>query len=231
MRHARAAHAKVNAVPRFRHPIAKKQRDFSPGLRLEMTSSIPETSRRTGLCVKESSGHVRKIFHLRRVAPATALLQAVVLAARPDVCGETERNFSSRRATGRHSAAVRDDRPVASFRRGREGAGPLAGPGPIYPLDVQSPGMRREHRRSRHRSPWWSPRHICRPLHRGLRGGPPVDQMSREGRRGGRTSGATSDLLARGRARGYLQRFSALLPSSSGPGRRPLTAKTGVRVP
>ena len=37
--------------------------------------------------------------------------------------------------------------------------------------------------------------------------------------------------LARGPDQGYLPPFSALLPSSSGPGRRPLTAKTGVRVP
>ena len=44
-RHTRAAHAKVNAIPNFRHPIAKKQHDFSPCLRLEMTSSIPETTR------------------------------------------------------------------------------------------------------------------------------------------------------------------------------------------
>jgi hypothetical protein len=43
--HTRAAHAKVNAIPNFRHPIAKKQRDFSPCLRLEMASSIPETTR------------------------------------------------------------------------------------------------------------------------------------------------------------------------------------------
>lgn len=44
-RHTRAAHAKVNAIPNFRHPIAKKQHDFSPRLRLEMTFSIPETTR------------------------------------------------------------------------------------------------------------------------------------------------------------------------------------------
>ena len=140
-----------------------------------------------GLGVKESSGHVRKISHIRRVAPAMALLPAVALAAWPDGCGQTERKFPSRRATRRHPAAERDDRPVAASRRARE--------------DV------------RYRSP-----------------AERVWTMSREGR-GGRTSGATSDLLARGRDRGYLQPFSALLPSSSGPGRRPLTAKTGVRVP
>ena len=44
-RHTRAAHAKVNVNPNFRHPIAKKQHDFSPRLRLEMTVSIPETTR------------------------------------------------------------------------------------------------------------------------------------------------------------------------------------------
>jgi len=49
-----------------------------------------------------------------------ALLPAVVLAAWPDVCGETERDFSSRRAAGRHPAAERDDRPVAPSRRARE---------------------------------------------------------------------------------------------------------------
>jgi hypothetical protein len=38
-------------------------------------------------------------------------------------------------------------------------------------------------------------------------------------------------LLARGGDRRYFQKLLRLLPSSSGPGRRPLTAKTGVRVP
>src|SRR5581483_5475631 len=37
--------------------------------------------------------------------------------------------------------------------------------------------------------------------------------------------------LARLRGRGFKAISKALLPSSSGPGRRPLTAKTGVRVP
>jgi hypothetical protein len=43
--HTRAAHGKVNTIPNFRHPIAKKQDDFSPRLRLVMTFSIPETTR------------------------------------------------------------------------------------------------------------------------------------------------------------------------------------------
>jgi hypothetical protein len=44
-RHTRDAHAKVNTIPNFRHPIAKKQDDSSPRLRLEMTFSIPEKTR------------------------------------------------------------------------------------------------------------------------------------------------------------------------------------------
>jgi len=70
-----------------------------------------------------------------------ALLPAVVLAVWPDVCGETERNFSSRRATGRHPAAERDDRPVASSRRAHEDVRPLAGPGPIYSWGIQIRGI------------------------------------------------------------------------------------------
>ena len=43
--------------------------------------------------------------------------------------------------------------------------------------------------------------------------------------------GEKARLLARGAERSYFLESLRLLPSSSGPGRRPLTAKTGVRVP
>ena len=141
------AHAKVNAIPSFRHPNDKKQRDFSPCLAIQhrrrRTRPIRETTRSTGLCVKESSGHVRKISHIRRVSPAVALLQAAVLAAWPDVCGETERNFSSRRATGGHPAAERDDRPVASSRRAHEDVRPLLDQGRYFRGASKSVGPRR----------------------------------------------------------------------------------------
>jgi hypothetical protein len=46
-----------------------------------------------------------------------------------------------------------------------------------------------------------------------------------------RLKGCGSVMLARAGDRGYLDKSWPKLPSSSGPGRRPLTAKTGVRVP
>ena len=57
-----------------------------------------------------------------------ALLPAVALASWPDGCGQRERKFSSCRATRRHPAAERDDRPIASSRRAREDLRPS----PVY---------------------------------------------------------------------------------------------------
>jgi hypothetical protein len=80
----------------------------------------PRNNGETGLRVKGSSGHVRKVSHnIRRVSPATVVLQAVVRTAWPNVCRETESGFPSRRPSGRHSAAERDDRPRPSSGRVR----------------------------------------------------------------------------------------------------------------
>jgi hypothetical protein len=54
----RAAHAKVNAVPRFRHPVDKMQSDFSPNAMVQISDGAKPAKRKWSDCTNMSESEL-----------------------------------------------------------------------------------------------------------------------------------------------------------------------------